>query len=267
MSGTRFLALGSSVALAALLCGCLGAGPTAGGTPSPTPAGSLQIKLLGAGGPYSAGPPELVAGRSEPELDALLQGVTSSFHQPDPWDGSASVGDRVYLGLATRFCGVINSVSAQLTSPALVTVQVSASGQCAPGAGTAARPPMYLAAIPTADLPQAVVTFRLSDGAGQARVDLRPGHATTTPADVAVLAHDAVRAAFLHVGTDGSSRAIAEIDVLQFPTSPPLCNIVVAPTGQPTGAFVTVNEGSTFPAHEEAFVWLNGALTDCGSAP
>jgi hypothetical protein len=267
MSSTRFLGLGSSVALAALLCGCLGAGPIANGTPSPTPAGSLQIKLLGAGGPYSAGPPELVAGRSEPELDALLQSVASSFHQPDPWDGSASVGDHVYIGLATRFCDVINSVSAQLTSPALVTVQVSASGQCAPGAGTAARPPMYLAAIPTAELPQAVVTLRLSDGAGQARVDLRPGHASITPSDIAVLAHDAVRAAFLHVGTDGSSRAIAEIDVLQFPTSPPLCNIVDTPTGQPTGAFVTVNEGSVFPAHEEAFVWLDGALTDCGSAP
>ena len=64
-----------------------------------------------------------------------------------------------------------------------------------------------------------------------------------------------------------SSRAIAEIDVLQFPISPPLCNIVVTPTGQPTGAFVAVNEGSVFPSHEEAFVWLDGALTDCGSAP
>jgi hypothetical protein len=266
MNSTRLLALGSSVAVAALLSGCFGAGPTANATPSPTPAGSLQVKLLGAGGPYSAGPPELVAGRSEPELDALLHSVASSFHEPDPWDGSAGVGDHVYLGLATRFCSVVNSVSAQLSSTALVTVQVNASGQCAPGAGTAARPPMYLAAIPTAELPQAVVTFRLSDGAGQARVDLRPGLAPIAPSDVATLAHDAVRAAFLHVGADGSSRAIAEIDVLQFPTSPPLCSVVPTQAGQPTGAFVVVNEGSVFPSHEEAFVWLDGALTDCGSA-
>src|SRR5579864_5207609 len=116
MSSTRLLALASLAAVAAFLCGCLGAGPTANGTPSPTPAGSLQIKLLGPGGPYSAGPPELVAGRSEPELDALLQSVASSFHQPDPWDASASVGGYVYIGLATRFCTVLNSVSAQLIS-------------------------------------------------------------------------------------------------------------------------------------------------------
>jgi hypothetical protein len=267
MSCIRLLALGSSIAVAALLCGCLGAGPTANGTPSPTAAGSLQIKLIGAGGPYSAGPPKLVAGRSEQELDALLESVASSFHQPDPWDRSASVRDHVYIGLATRFCTVLNSVSAQLTGPALVTVRVSASGQCAPGAGTAARPPMYLAAIPNAELPQAVVTFRLSDGTGEARVDLRLGHASIVSSDVAVLAHDAVRAALLHVGSDGSSKAIAEIDVLQFPTSPPLCNVVVTQAGQPTGAFVAVNEGSVFPSHEEVFVWLDGALTDCGSAP
>jgi hypothetical protein len=125
---------------------------------------------------------------------------------------------------------------------------------------------MYLAAIPASQLPQAVVTFRRSDGGGEARVDLRPGQAVD-PSVVADQAHDAVRAAFLQVGSDGSSRAIAELDSLQFPMSPPICNVAAASGGQQAGIFVVVNEGRSFPSHEEAFVWLAGALTDCGTAP
>ena len=265
MNNTRLVVLGVSATI--VLGACLSLGSNRQATPTPAPSGSLHLQLLGAGGPYSAGPPYLVAGRSEPELDALLQPVAPSVHQPDPWDASAGVQDRVYLGLATRFCTVLQSVTAELTGPALVTVRPAASGQCAPGAGTAARPPMYLAAIDTADLPQAIVTFRLFDGTGQARVDLRPGRAAVSPQDVGVLAQNGVRAALLHVGPDGSSRAIAEIDVLQFPTSPSLCNMPAPPSGPTAGAYVVVNEGSTFPSHEEAFVWLGGALTDCGSAP
>lgn len=264
MNNTRLVVLGISATIVLSACASLGSNPQ--GTPTPSPTGSVHIQLLGAGGPYSAGPPNIAAARSEPELDALLQAVAPSFHQPDPWDASAGVQDRVYLGLATRFCTVLHSVTADLTGPALVIVRPAISGQCAPGAGTAARPPMYLAAISIGELPQEIVTFRLADGTGQARVDLRPERKAVSPQEVAGLAQNGVRAAFLHVGPDGSSRAIAEVDVLQFPTSPSLCNTTAPAAGQPAGAYVVVNEGPTFPSHEEGFVWLDGALTDCGSA-
>lgn len=252
--------------LAVLVSGCSGEGPTAHGTPSPMPSGGLRVQLIGAGGPYTTGPPELVAARSEPELDALLQAVTPFFHRPDAWDGSAGVGGRVYLGIAVRFCTVLNSVSAQLTGRAVVTMQVNATGQCPPGAGAAAKPPMYLAAISVGQLPPAVVTFRRSDGGGQARVDLRPGQPSVDPSVVAAQTHDAVRAAFLQVGSGGSSRAIAELDSLQFPLSS-TCNVAAATGPQQAGILVVVNEGPSFPSHEETFAWLAGTLTDCGTAP
>src|SRR2546421_9269807 len=173
MKSTQLLAP-AAASLGVLLTGCLGLGATTHSSPTPTPtalpSGTLHIELIGAGGPYSAGPPELVGARSEPELDALLHAVAVAFHQPDPWDNSASVGDRVYLGIAVRFCTTLKSITAQLTGPSLVTLHVNAPGQCAPGAGAAARPAMYLAAIPTAALPPAVVTFRIAGTAGQARV-------------------------------------------------------------------------------------------------
>lgn len=265
MKRLRLVAVSCSCAV--LLSGCLVLGQNPSTTPTPLSAGGLQIQLLGAGGAYSAEPPYLVGAGSEPELDSLLQPVAVSVHQPDPWDASANVTGRVYLGIAVHFCTRLDAVSARLTAPALVTMQLYTSGQCAPGAGTAARPAMYLAAISTGQLPRAVVTFRLSDGSGQARVDLRPGQGSIDPSVVAAQARDAVRAAFLSVGSDGSSRAIAELDRLQFPTSPPLCQLATSSGGPRTGVFVVVNEGPVFPSHEEAFLWLDGALTDCGTAP
>lgn len=265
MKTLRLVAVSCSSAL--LLSGCLVLGQKAPTTPTPLPAGGLQIQLLGAGGPYSAAPPYLVAAGSEPELDSLLHAVAPFFHQPDPWDASANVTGRVYLGIAVHFCTTLDAVGARFTSPALVTLQLNTSGQCAPGAGTAARPPMYLAAISTGQLPRAVVTFRLSDGSGQARVDLRPGQGSIDPSVVATQARDAVRAAFLSVGTDGSSRAIAELDRLRFPTSPPICQVAATSSGPRSGIFVVVNEGPVFPSHTEGFLWLDGALTDCGTAP
>src|SRR5207253_2532124 len=91
----------------------------------------------------------------------------------------------VWVPRARTFCATLKSVSAHLAGPALVVVQVNAAGLCPPGAGAAARPPMYLASIPDRELPQALVTFRLSSGAGQARVDLRAGHPSMSTADVA----------------------------------------------------------------------------------
>jgi hypothetical protein len=265
MKSLRLLVVSCSSAL--LLSGCLSLGQNAQGTPTPLPAGGLQIQLVAAGGPYSAGPPNLVGAGSEPELDSLLRAVAPSLHQPDPWDASAGVKGRVYLGIAVHFCTTLDSVSARLTAPALVTLQLKTSGQCAPGAGTAARPPMYLVAIPTGQLPHAVVTFRLSDGSGQARVDLRSQEGPIDPSVVATQARDAVKAAFLSVGSDGSSRAIAELDRLQFPSSPSICPVAAASGGPQTGIFVVVNEGPVYPSHKEAFLWLAGALTDCGTAP
>jgi len=264
MKRTPVVALAGSVAV--LLCGCLGLGPSSQGTPSPRPSGSLDIQLIGAGGPYTPGPPDLVAARSEPELDALLQPVAASFHRPDPWDGSANVGGHVFLGITVPFCATLKSVSAHLAGPALVVVQVNAAGLCPPGAGAAARPPMYLASIPDRELPQALVTFRLSSGAGQARVDLRAGHPSMSTADVAVQSRNAVKAAMLKVGADGSSRAVAELDVVQFPSSASPCDALLSTAAQTAGFLVVVNEGPVFPSHEEAFAWVSGALTDCGAA-
>jgi len=270
MKSTQLLAP-VAASFGVLLTGCLGQGATTHSSPTPTPtappSGTLHIELIGAGGPYSAGPPELVAARSEPELDALLHAVAVAFQQPDLWDNSGSVGDRVYLGIAVRFCTTLKSITAQLTGPSLVTLHVNAPGQCAPGAGAAARPPMYLAAIRTAALPPAVVTFRIAGTGGQARVDLRPAAATMNPSDVTVQARDAVQAALFHVGTDGSSRAIGELDVVPLPNSPPLCNFSFPAMSRRAGILVVVNEGQVYPLHEEAFVWLDGALADCGTAP
>ena len=85
--------------------------------------------------------------------------------------------------------------------------------------------------------------------------------------DVTVQARDAVQAALLHVGTDGSSRAIGELDVVPLPSSQPLCNFSFPATSRRAGILIVVNEGQVYPSHEEAFVWVDGALSDCGTAP
>src|SRR5207237_5999380 len=127
-------------------------------------------------------------------------------------------------------------------------VPARAPGESPPGAGAPPRPPMSPTAIPSRELPQALVTFRLSSGAGQARVDLRAGHASMSTADVAVQSRNAVKAAMLKVGTDGSSRAVAELDVVQFPSSASPCDALLATAAQ-AGILVVVNEGPVCPSH------------------
>jgi hypothetical protein len=203
------------------------------------------------------------------ELEALLHGLPANdarFHEPDAWSGYTSRRGVVFLALPVRFCGSITLLTARSTATDQVTIDEGGPNLCANGAGTAAFPPMYLAAIPLTQLSAGVETFRLQGGFSEARVDLRPPVESELSATLSADAHTAVLAAQQRVGLPRIA-TVHELDVVRWHQAEPTCGAlsVVGASLPVSGFIVVVDHGAGTPEPmDEEFRWADGTLVDCG---
>lgn len=246
----------------------MGCGSQAKPEPSAPAGQAVKITILSSDGPLGIGPPNLVAARSVPELEALLQATSSvRFRNPDGWKAFAGRPDRVFVAISVGFCVHLASVTAARDNSGTVFVSEHIEGKCAPGAGAAALPGVYLAEIPRSELGTGVVTLRAIGAPGRARVDLRAPAVDADAASVMSEARQAITAARGMIQLD--QPAVHELDMMRWPDETLACQpSAEASSSLPIAGYIVALATSTdVDPRPEEFAWAGGKLVDCGPAP
>ena len=262
----RYMAMSLVGMVASALAGC---GSQANPGPTAPPGTPLKITILSNEGPLGIGPPNLVAATSVAELEALLRATGSvRFRNPDGWNAFAGHSDRVFVAMTVGFCVHLASVTATRDSRSgivLITEQIE--GKCAPGAGAAAIPGVYLAEMPRGQLGSGVVTVRVNNGFGRARLDLRPPTINVEPMKVTTDAREAIAAARSQIQL--TQPPVHELDRMRWPDDALACQPSAdAPSALSIDGYIVVVATSTdVDPRPEEFHWTRGKLVDCGPAP
>lgn len=171
MPGRRLLA--AIVAATALLAACSSPQQQYPPTPRelPVPTGPVAMRILSTRAPYNAylndriyAGTTLASVRSAvpPDPSTNRPGCTISQCWPDVTDrpGVLYVATQLWF-----MCARPRRISAQLTGRSTLRIEVSVTGQCPPGAGSAAGAPLCLLGVPLKALPHGPLTVvRLWDG-------------------------------------------------------------------------------------------------------